>query len=260
MELYDLDPGVVLLAHEGIGQAFGRKGLASAGRPLQDEVLLAPQQPEHVLQVRRLNVDLAQEVVPRVRLGCVLTGFCFRSWGNRRRLLILVFEDRFELLRVVSGVLRYSLQGHLADTPVERPRTDVRPLDVPHGAVGGAAVVVAVLGADNSAADELSQSASRVDDVTGAYGVNEVPVHSRRPCRVTSLIPVSGFQRVNDLLDARKSSEITDLGPVDGHDPGGLELLPFRGTLTGRVEPVPPVRFTHRASREPHPATPRALR
>ena len=58
VELHHLHPRVIRLAHEGVGQALGREGLSRARSALEDEVLLASQQPEHLLQVLGPEKDL----------------------------------------------------------------------------------------------------------------------------------------------------------------------------------------------------------
>ena len=148
----------------------------------------------------------------------------------------------------------------------------MRPLDVAHAAVGGPGVVVAELRADDAAPDDLGRTAPGVDDVTGTHRAGEVPDHSRRTCRPSSPVPVTGLQRLDDGLLVRVARGVADPVPAERHDPGRSKLLPFPGTLARDVEPVPALlllgrlsilirrrhRLAHASSSSPVPAARRA--
>ena len=276
VELHHLHPRVIRLAHEGVGQALGREGLPRARSALEDEVLLAAQQPEHLLQVLGADEHLRQEALPRVDVGEVgpisILGTRSRVGGRGRGRVVPVPEQRLELGRVVARVLRDSLQAHCAHTPVERPGTDMRPLDIAYAAVGGPGFVVTELRADDAAPDDLGRTAPGVNDVAGTHRAGEVPDHARRACRPASPVPVSDLQRLDDRLVIRVAGGVADPVPVERHDPGRSKLLPLPGALTRDVEPVAALpllgrlnilirrrhRLTHDSSSSPVPAALRA--
>ena len=276
MELHHFHPRVIRLAHEGVGQALGREGFSRARSALEDEVLLASQQPEHLLQILGADEHLGQEALPRVDVGDVglisVLGARGRVGGRGRVRVVPVPEQRLELGRVVARVLCDSLQAHCAHTPVERPGTDMRPLNVTHAAVGGPGVVVTELRADDASPDDLGRTAPGVDDVAGTHRAGEVPDHSRRACRSASPVPVAGLQRLDDGFLIRVAGGVADPIPVERHDPGRSKLLPLPGALARDVEPVAALlllgrlsilirrrhRLTHDSSSSPVPAALRA--
>ena len=133
VELHHLHPRVIRLPHEGVCQALGREGLPRARRALEDEVLLASQQPEHLLQVLRTEKDLVQEIgtgVVLVRLIEIVTAVPLVPGRGRAR--VLDSDQCVELVRCVLRVLCEALQHQSADPLLERPGTDMRPLDVTH--------------------------------------------------------------------------------------------------------------------------------
>ena len=133
VELHHLHPRVIRLAHEGVGQALGREGLSRARSALEDEVLLASQQPEHLLQVLGPEKDLVQEVgtgVVLIRLIEIVVPAPLVH--GRGRVRVLDSDQCVELVRCVLRVLCEALQHQSANPLLERPGTDMRPLDVTH--------------------------------------------------------------------------------------------------------------------------------
>ena len=133
VELHHLHPRVIRLSHERVRQALGGEGLARARSALEDEVLLASQQPEHLIQVLGTEKDLVQEIgtgVVLVRLiEIVIPEPLVRGRGRAR---VLDSDQCVELVRCVLRVLCEALQHQSADPLLERPGADMRPLDVTH--------------------------------------------------------------------------------------------------------------------------------
>lgn len=69
MELNDFDTRLVFAAHEGVGQAFGREGLAGAWCSLKDDILFASQQSGQSIVTFLRQIHLVEELLASVRVG-----------------------------------------------------------------------------------------------------------------------------------------------------------------------------------------------
>lgn len=225
MELDELDAAGILHPHDGVRQALGHKGLAHAGRTLEDDVLLMLEQGNELAIGRLGKVDLGQEVrvgIPRIiDLG---------RFGLDR--VVLDIEQRLDLIDLV-GEHRDVGQGLGRHVPGELPAPAVRPFDPANISV------IIITGfieygfrRDHAPAHKSGLARLGEDDIPRLHIVNELPERQSRVGirrRAAEFALKAGFQVGPGL----KGSRVTDLAPADRHDVSGIELIPFRGEGTG---------------------------